>query len=258
MDTHVTEVNWAWEDPTVQDILLKYYKSLLFCSPKQAVGIVDRLLGFVSLTPPASVLDIGCGLGTQAAEFARRGCQVTAFDPGDRYLALAIEHASAVGANIEFRNMKTSDLREISRFCLAWGGNICFGQLTIDELAHDLSRVLDALRPGGWFACIVVAEWPTQIATERTRNWDELDDCYVLIEKWRDDEFRHEHCSFVYPKDNRMIKIIERERLYGPVKIAALLKQLGFVDVETFASLSASAPAQEGNNFVFRCRKPRC
>lgn len=92
-------------------------------------------------------LDVGCGGGYLAEEFARLGCRVTGVDPSERSLDAARAHARAVGLDIDYRSGS--------------GESIPFADGTFDivyccdvlEHVRDLDRVLAetarVLRPGG-------------------------------------------------------------------------------------------------------------
>ena len=47
----------------------------------------------------------------------------------------------------------------------------------------------------------------------------------MLSEKWADETYFHEHCWFVYPETNKVIKLAEVERMYGVQEIPPLLKE---------------------------------
>jgi SAM-dependent methyltransferase len=51
--------------------------------------MIDALLAFSGVGPPASVLDIGTGTGKALAPFYSRGFCVTGIDPGDNLLTIA-------------------------------------------------------------------------------------------------------------------------------------------------------------------------
>ncbi len=55
------------------------------------------------LLPGRTVLEMGCGSGTNALEFARRGYRVTAVDLIDRPVATARERAHQAGLAVDFR-----------------------------------------------------------------------------------------------------------------------------------------------------------
>jgi len=251
----VQEVEWSWDQPIVQDLLLRYYQEFLFSSPERAEADVDRVLDATGVTPPAAVLDIGCGLGYHAVAFARRGFDVKAFDPGERYLALARKQAQEAGVSVGFQCMPCADLAEDARFALAWAGSYCPGALTHEEVQEDFRRIRNALVPGGWFVSTVAGK-SRRPASEKERNWGENDDCFVLSEKWSDGECHHEHCWFVYPEEGKIIKVVEVERMYGREDILPLLEGAGFTEIETWKSLEDREAPGEAGYFALRCRWP--
>jgi 2-polyprenyl-6-hydroxyphenyl methylase/3-demethylubiquinone-9 3-methyltransferase len=56
------------------------------------------------------LLDIGCGGGVLAEEFAKLGCQVTGIDISDESLAVARAHARTEGLSIDYRNGSAAQL----------------------------------------------------------------------------------------------------------------------------------------------------
>jgi len=59
-----------------------------------------------------SVLDVGCGQGTQALRLATVGCQVTGVDPSPRLLELCADQALADGLEIELLPGRIEELEE--------------------------------------------------------------------------------------------------------------------------------------------------
>lgn len=96
-----------------------------------------------------ATLDVGCGGGLLAEEFARLGCEVTGIDPSEKSLEAARAHARAAGLAIEYRQ--------------ATGERIPFPDATFDivyccdvlEHVRDLRQVIAeisrVLKPGGIF-----------------------------------------------------------------------------------------------------------
>lgn len=94
-------------------------------------------------------LDVGCGGGLLAEEFARLGCDVTGIDPSEKSLEAARSHAKAAGLGIEYRQ--------------ATGESIPFPEGTFDivyccdvlEHVQDLGKVIAeisrVLKPDGTF-----------------------------------------------------------------------------------------------------------
>ncbi len=255
MKTETIEIKWSWNHPVIQDILLKYYREWLFNTPENAKRMVERVLSISKLTPPGQVLDIGCGLGYHAAVFAKRGFKVLAFDPGGKYVNIARENVACFKNHIDIRQIKCCQLTESKRFSLAWAGGYCPGQLSPEEVAQDFRRIYKSLLPGGWFVSSVAGK-PKVQPFKKVRNWKELSDCFILSEKWADETYFHENCQFVYPDQNKIVKLIEVERMYGVKEIVPMLEQTGFRSISTSCSLvDNKAPAQEGSHFAFWCRR---
>ena len=255
MKTHIEEIQWSWNHPVIQELLLKYYRDWLFSTPEKADEIIQEVVSLSSLETPAAILDIGCGLGYHAASFARRGFQVLAFDPGDRYVAIAKENAKKLGLQMEIRQMNCDNLEANELFDLAWAGAYCPGRLSPSELADNFKRIFTALKPDRWFVSTVAGKARLPFS-KKVRNWEEQEDCFVLNEEWTDEDYCYENSWFVYPTENRIIKVFEVDRIYDVEKILPLLKETGFVDIETYCDLHTRQPATPGQHFAFRCRRP--
>lgn len=132
-------------------------------------------------------LDVGCGGGLLAEEFARLGCDVTGIDPSAGSIETARRHASASGLRIEY--------------AVAAGEHIPFADHSFDivyccdvlEHVNDLGQVIGeiarVLKPTGVFlfdtinrtifsklsAIKVLQEWPaTRVFHERLHDWDQF------------------------------------------------------------------------------------
>ncbi len=73
--------------------------------------IARQLGGYV--TPDATVLDVGCGQGTQALRLAMTGCQVTGLDPSSRLLSTFSTDAKAAGVDVEIIEGRLEELDEL-------------------------------------------------------------------------------------------------------------------------------------------------
>jgi S-adenosylmethionine-dependent methyltransferase len=60
-----------------------------------------------------TVLDVGCGQGTQALRLASNGCDVTAIDPSSDLLDLCAEAALASGLEVELHQGRIEDLENV-------------------------------------------------------------------------------------------------------------------------------------------------
>src|SRR3981081_2464520 len=70
---------------------------------------VDQIEALLQLHPPRRILDLPCGQGRHAIEFARRGYDVTGVDLSEYMLGVARERADMAGVRVRWL---TGDMRE--------------------------------------------------------------------------------------------------------------------------------------------------
>ncbi len=109
---------------------------------------VDTLMEWLDLRPGSRLLDVTCGPGLYAAEFAGRGVHVTGIDFGPASIDYA--RRKCAGLACEF---VLGDVREMS-WPAGWfdAAIYLYGQFTVlkpDESRDVLQRISNALRPGG-------------------------------------------------------------------------------------------------------------
>ena len=93
---------WNWfEDDTLWEKLEGFLFSQ-FRSSAITGREAEQILGLVHLPQGAAVLDLCCGPGRHALEFARRGFRVTGVDRTARYLATARAAETREGLTVEF------------------------------------------------------------------------------------------------------------------------------------------------------------
>jgi len=102
--------------------------------------------------PTIAVLDLGCGWGRHALEFASRGYDVTGIDTSDVFLQTARTNAEKAGLKLRFIN---ADMRSFSlpyKVRLAVNLWTSFGYFSDDdENQAVLTNILNVLEPGGTF-----------------------------------------------------------------------------------------------------------
>lgn len=95
------------------------------------------------LLPGRNVLELGCGTGTNAIEFARRGLQVTAVDLVDVAVEAARRKARSAGVSVDFRvgDITTMDLG--GPYDVLFDLGLYHGQRTrdLDGLLRTVARV---------------------------------------------------------------------------------------------------------------------
>jgi 2-polyprenyl-6-hydroxyphenyl methylase/3-demethylubiquinone-9 3-methyltransferase len=95
------------------------------------------------------LLDIGCGGGVLAEEFAKLGCQVTGIDISEESLAVARAHARTRDLSIKYQNGSATRLPfDEGSFGVV---SCCDALEHIPELRQVIAEVGRVLKPGGLF-----------------------------------------------------------------------------------------------------------
>ena len=95
------------------------------------------------------VVDIGCGGGYLAEEFARLGCDVTGIDPAEPTLEAARTHAQASGLTIAYRRGTGEQLPlDTASYDVATCCDVLEHVSDVDAVLTEIARVL---KPGGVF-----------------------------------------------------------------------------------------------------------
>jgi 2-polyprenyl-6-hydroxyphenyl methylase / 3-demethylubiquinone-9 3-methyltransferase len=130
-------------------------------------------------------LDIGCGGGFLAEEFAAMGCQVTGIDPSPASIGAARAHAAARGLRIDYR-VGTGERLPVpdSAFDLAYCCDVLEHVSDVDRVIGETARVL---KPGGLYlfdtinrtarsklvTIKLMQEWPlTRLVDTALHDWD--------------------------------------------------------------------------------------
>jgi len=104
----------------------------------------------LALRPGSRLLDVPCGHGRFALEFARRGCRVTGVDYSAGFLAAARAGAEREGLTIAWRQADMRDLPRAAFDAVLCAGN-SFGYLDDAGNTAFLAAASSALVPGGRF-----------------------------------------------------------------------------------------------------------
>ena len=95
------------------------------------------------------VLDIGCGGGLLAEEFAKAGAEVTGIDPSLESLAAARVHARQHGLDIEYRHGVAEEVPFADdEFDLVYCCDVLEHVSDVDRSVGEAARVLE---PGGYY-----------------------------------------------------------------------------------------------------------
>ena len=134
-----------WFEPLADHMGTAY---LRYSFTKGTAQEVNALMEALQLTPGMRVLDVGCGPGRHANEFARRAIVVHGIDISQRFIDIATTQA-VDGATFERADARhlTFDREFDAAISLCQGA---FGLLGTDEENQDvLASMARAIKPGG-------------------------------------------------------------------------------------------------------------
>ncbi len=230
----------AWHE---DDDFWETFGSYMFTGARleAARSEVDSLIKLLGLEPGASVLDLCCGPGRHALEFARRGYAVTGVDRTARYLDRARKLAADESLAVE---LVCSDARAFVRpdaFDAALNLFTSFGYF--DDPADDLTvarNLLASLKPGG--RLVVDINGKEVLARKfRERDWSRFPDGTLFLEErkligaWERVESR-----WTLVGSNGIKEGGVSVRLYSATELAALLRDAGFGAVTFYGSLAGT------------------
>lgn len=153
--------NLPWDDPAFsQRMLAQHLDQSHGAASRRLPEIkaqVEVMTDWLNLQPGGRLLDVTCGPGLYAAEFARRGVTVTGIDFSPASIGYARTHCA--GLPCEFIQ---ADVRTMNFAGGAYDAAMyIYGQFTVltpAESADMLRRIRAALRPGGRLLLEILAD----------------------------------------------------------------------------------------------------
>ena len=192
------------------------------------------------------LLDVGCGGGLLAEEFARAGFEVTGIDPAPESIEAARAHASASGLSIDYR---TGHGERLPFPDAAFDHVTCCDVLEhVDDLDRVIGEIARVLRPDGLFfydtinrtflsrlAVIkVMQEWRcTAFAEPNSHVWEKFitpAELVALLERYGLDQ--REMRGIVSRRNPLSILLNFHRRVKGRITFQELGRRLDFQESE--------------------------
>ncbi len=222
-------------------------------APSEAAFILKRL----KLKKGAALLDLCCGPGRHAVEFAKKGLAVTGYDFSAEYLKEAAERAKKKRVSLR---LLRGDMRRLpfrGEFDAAVNLFTSFGyfQKFSDDL-KTLKGVAAALKPGGLFLLDVIHGAFVR-ENFRRRDWLEMEDYYHLeeVEAVRDGVFTT--WTRIEKKGGKVQSRVFFSRLYDKKKISSALGKAGLKPLKFWGGFSGKPLTSKANRLIVLARKNR-
>ncbi len=219
---------------------------------------VDTIEDFVGLNPPPDILEISCGVGSYAIEFARRGYRVVALEPEGRFLERAAQAAREANVAVDFRTQTAADLADRGHFDFVLAHWYVIGFLTSDEIKRQLAAIRAALKPGCSF--LYVFQGPRTVPSGKgetvapVRDWIEKDGQFILTERSVQAGIPDEYAIVIDTEAGEIVEYRERKVALGYADVVNYLTGAGFTLVKGYRDF-ARTPATPEAFSIFVCQK---
>jgi SAM-dependent methyltransferase len=240
-----------------RDDFWEKWASVLFPEERweKAPEEVDNLVSKLGISPGASLLDLCCGPGRHALEFARRGFSVVGVDRTEAYLNKARNLAKTEGLELEFVQ---EDMRTFCRpdsfdgainFFTSFG---FFEDVKDDQLVAR--NIYTSLKDGGSFLIDTVGK-EIIARTFRERDWYHVDGAMMLEERRVTKNWSWTENRWILVKDGKADEFEFGIRIYSAAELSALLGRCGFEEVEVHGDLAGAPYDHEAKRLVVVARK---
>jgi len=236
---------------SLEDFLISQFRSR-----EIAVREAEQILALVRPPQRAAVLDLCCGPGRNALEFARRGFQVTGVDRTIRYIEAARAAARREGLTVEFVQEDMRRFHRPAAFGLALNLFTSFGYFTdVEEDLQVLRHVHASLTPGGMVLLEMAGKEP--LARDfQPRIWHRhaARDEYLLEERLVREGWSVIENHWIWIRGPEQKVFTWRIRLYSGAELMDLLSKAGFSVVQLYGSLAGTPYDQTAQRLVVPLR----
>jgi SAM-dependent methyltransferase len=190
-----------------------------------------------------SILDVSCGIGTQAIGLAQRGFVVTAFDLSDRAIARARAEAHSRGVAIDFSvcDMRAAYAHHRRQFDVVVScDNSITHLLNDDDLLLALRQIHDCTRPGGGCLLTVRDYDREERGTGLIKPYavrEEGERRYVIFQVWDFVEQIYDMAMYFVVDDRTSEQLVThvmrtQYNAVGTDQLLALMREAGFSSAE--------------------------
>jgi SAM-dependent methyltransferase len=240
--------NLPWNEPGFSQRMLREHldesHSAASRVAKDRQVQIDWLWAKLGLQAGMRVLDITCGPGLYAVEFARRGCTVTGIDFSPASVVYAKELAARenVSTHCTFieQDVRAADFGSATYDVALF----LYGQLGVfrqEEAQVLLAKSAQALKAGGRLAVELLNQ---ERVDQKTSTWWYTDDRGL----WGDAPFLHlgerfwdaeqqlsiERFTILHLETGKLDEVILCDQSYAIPTMTALLRQAGFAEVASY------------------------
>jgi ubiquinone/menaquinone biosynthesis C-methylase UbiE len=218
---------------------------------------VNWILGKTN-SPALTILDLGCGPGLYAEQFARKGHLVTGIDFSENSIRYATKQAEQLHLNIEYSRMDYRELSFENQFDLAIMIYLDFCVLLPEDRDLILKKIHRSLKKDGLFVCDIVNNLNIEDKII-PQSWEVCQNGF-----WKNEPYLVLNDGFHYPEAhvfaNQHIVIDSKEHItryifwnhyYEQSDFVSLMESNGFSDIKVCKNVLPGNTTWDGENISF-------
>lgn len=263
--------NLPWDDPDFSARMLREHldesHGAASRQPSERAQQIDWLWQKLGLQPGAALLDITCGPGLYAVEFAKRGVSVTGVDFGPAAIAYARDQAQQAQVT-DRATFVQQDVRGATFGAAQYDAALLiYGQLAVMQRAEAqavLTQAAAALRPGGAL-CVELLN-PTRVDKKDSRWWytDDAglwgDAPYLHLGErfWIDEAQMSVERFYILHLETGKLDVVELcDQVYTPQEMVGMMQTAGFTAVDVYPAWDTLEMYDADEWIVYVAHKPR-
>lgn len=229
-----------WQVDFFRGVALEFWRRVM--TPEQTRTEVEFLERALRIPPGAQVLDVPCGNGRHALEFARRGYSMTGMDLSEEFIA-EVRHSSAKGRWV-LGDMR--DLPWISEFDAAYCFGNSFGYLDRTDAGSFLSGIAKALKRGGRFAIETGMAAESILPGLLKTRWHKAGDIFMLSQNQYHPAEGRLDIEYTFIQGGDVETRLTSSYVFTVAEICHMHADAGFETIELLGS-TAGEPYQLGS-----------
>jgi SAM-dependent methyltransferase len=229
-----------WQSDFFRGVALELWRRVM--SPEQTRAEVDFLEKIFGSASGARLLDVPCGNGRHALEFATRGYAVTGVDSSAEFIA----EVRSKSRQVEWLLADMCDLPWTDEFNGVYCFGNSFGYLDRDGARRFLSAVARSLKPGGRFA-IETGMAAESILPGLVKNrWYRAGDIFMLSENQYDPGQGRLDIQYTFIRGGEVAVRPSSSFTFTVAEICRMHQEAGLETIELLGSI-AGEPYQLGS-----------
>jgi SAM-dependent methyltransferase len=232
----------VWFETFFRDVAVDFWSDLI---PAELTATeAEFLTEALALDGPARLLDVACGNGRHAIEFARRGHRVTAVDISVDFLARARRAAAEARVSVDWRQADMRDLAAVTSGA-AFDAAYCWGN-SFGYLDHNAARIFledlsHSLRPGARFLADIATAAESLLPGFVPRQWHHAAGTYVLTDARYEAATGRLDVDYTFVRDGSTETRRATSYVMTAAECARLFEAAGLEVVDMYGSIAGEA-----------------